>query len=369
MGAVPVVTEDASPDYVTDVLRDAGVIGEATSVVDVGHERIGEGVGLMCTLARLTLGYDGPADEAPSSVILKVPSNLPENRAVGDHFGFYEREGRFYQDVAESLVVCTPRCFGNHIDVDRNEFALLLEDFGGRTMVSQVDGMDVDRATQALEALALVHAQWWNAPALHRLSWMPRAIDPGIISAGESYRQAWPRFVDIFGDLLPDGAVELGERIGPSWEATQTALFERTPTTLCHGDFRSDNLMFDDAASATDRVGVLDWQISYRSGGIGDVCYLATQSMTVEQRRAHERECLAAWHERVCSALGHRPDYTVEQAWDDYRACTGNMTVYGVVSGGSLDPANERGLQLVTEMVTRSFTAALDLDAAGLIPT
>lgn len=369
MSDVPLATEDASPEYVTRVLRNAGLIDAKSSVGAVRHERIGEGVGLMCELARLTLEYDGAADAAPRSVILKVPSNLPENRAVGDHFGFYEREGRFYEDIAPSLQVRIPRCYGNDIDVDANRFALLLEDFDGRTMVSQIDGMDVDRASQALRALAIVHAQWWESPALADVGWMPRAIDPGIISAGESYRQSWPRFVELFGDALPAGAVELGERVGPTWEATQQALYERTPTTLCHGDFRSDNLMFDDTADGADRVGILDWQIAYRSGGIGDVCYLATQSLTVEQRRAHERECLDAWYDQICSSLGRQPDYSADQAWDDYRAVTGNMTVYAVVSGGSLDPSNERGVQLVTEMATRSFTAALDLDAGALMPT
>lgn len=73
-----------------------------------------------------------------------------------------------------------------------------------------------------------------------------------------------------------DHQIDLGERIGPSWEAVQTALYERAPTTLCHGDFRADNLMFDDSATGREHVGILDWQIAYRSGGIGDVCYLTS---------------------------------------------------------------------------------------------
>lgn len=369
MSSVPLTTEDASPAWVTDMLRSTGVIAAGTSVVELDHERIGEGVGLMCTLARLSARYDGPCDGAPPTMILKIPSILPENRAVGDHFGFYEREGRFYAQIAPLMSVRTPRCYGNHIDVEANEFALLLEDFGGRTMISQVDGLESSRAIEALSALALVHAHWWESPILDELTWIPRAIDPGIISAGEQYRQAWPRFVELFGDVLPDGAVALGEIVGPSWESTQTALFERAPTTLCHGDFRGDNLMFDDTSDGVDRVGVLDWQIAYRSAGVGDVCYLATQSMTVEQRRVHERECLDAWYERLASALGRQPEgYTPEQAWDDYRAVAGNMTVYAVVSGGALDPSNERGRQLVTEMAKRSFTAALDLDTLDMIP-
>ena len=169
MGNVPVVTEDASADFVTQALRSTGVIDADTSVAEVEHDRIGEGVGLMCNLARLTLRYKGPAHNAPSSVILKVPSNLPENRGVGDHFGFYEREGRFYAEISESLPVRTPHCYYNHIDVEANEFALMIEDFGGRTMVSQVAGIDFERAAEAVRALALVHAEWWRSPKLESL--------------------------------------------------------------------------------------------------------------------------------------------------------------------------------------------------------
>ncbi|HEY5662432.1 MAG TPA: phosphotransferase [Ilumatobacter sp.] len=369
MITVPHLTEDASPEFVTAALRSTGVIDADTSVAEVEHDRIGEGVGLMCNLARLTLRYRGAAHGAPSSVILKVPSNLPENRGVGDHFGFYEREGRFYAELAESLAARAPHCYFNHIDVAANEFALLLEDFGQRTMVSQIAGIDVERATEAVRALARVHAQYWEAPQLGALDWMPRAIDMRVIQAGESYRQAWPHFVELFGDRLPEGSIALGERVGPTWESTTVALYERTPTTLMHGDFRADNLMFDDQTAGRDHVGILDWQIAYRAGGIGDICYLLTQSMTLDDRREHERSCVDAWYDALCSALGGPPaGYPAEQAWTDYRTATGNMTVYGVVAGGTLDPSNERGMQLVTDMAVRSFGAALDLDAASLIP-
>ena len=363
------VTEDASADFVTQALRSTGVIDADTSVAEVEHDRIGEGVGLMCNLARLTLRYKGPALNAPSSVILKVPSNLPENRGVGDHFGFYEREGRFYAEIGESLPVRTPHCYYNHIDVEANEFALLIEDFGGRTMVSQVAGITFERAAEAVKALALVHAEWWQSPKLESLTWMPRMIDPVMLGAGAEYRRVWDHFVELFGDRIPDGAVALGERIGPSWEAVQTAVYDSTPTTICHGDFRADNLMFDDAATGREHVGILDWQISFRAGGIADVCYLTTQSMTVEDRRAHERALVDVWYDAVSSALGAAPDgYTAEQAWTDYRRMTGGLTVYGVVAAGGMDPSNERGLELVTDMASRSFAAALDLDAASFIP-
>jgi Phosphotransferase enzyme family len=368
MGNVPLVTEDASPEFVTRALRSTGVIDTDTEVAEVEHDRIGEGVGLLCNLARLTLRYSGAAFGAPSSLILKVPSDLPENRGVGDHFGFYEREGRFYAELGESLPVRVPHCYFNHIDPEANEFALMIEDFGGRTMVSQVAGIGFDRAAESLRALALVHAEWWESPKLDTLTWLPKGTDPIMLSAGGEYRKALPTFVDLFGSDLPDGAVQLGERVGRSYEDIATSL-SGSPTTICHGDFRADNLMFDDGSTGREHVGIIDWQIAMRNPGIGDVCYLITQSMTTEGRRQYERDLLEVWYSSLSSALGSPPEgYPVDTAWDDYRAATAMMTVYSVVAGGGMDPSNDRGKQLVTEMANRSFAAALDLDAAALLP-
>jgi aminoglycoside/choline kinase family phosphotransferase len=301
-------------------------------------------------------------------VILKVPSNLPENRGVGDHFGFYEREGRFYADLSEWLPVRTPHCYYNHMDSEANEFALMIEDFGGRTMVSQIAGIEFERAAEAVRALALVHAEFWNSPKLESLAWLPTFIDPINLAAGAEYRKSWDHFMELFAGDLPDGSAALGELVGPNFESTLIRDFESQPRTMAHGDFRADNLMFDDSATGRDHVGILDWQIVSESPGVGDIAYLLTQSMLVEDRRTHERELLAIWYESLCAALGGPPaGYPLADAWDGYRSATGFFTVYPVVAGGGMDPSNERGLQLVTEMATRAFTAALDLDAASFI--
>ncbi len=368
MGNLPVVTEDASADFVTRALQTTGVIDADTVVAEVEHDRIGEGVGLMCNLARLTLRYSGPAHGAPSSVILKVPSNLPENRGVGDHFGFYEREGRFYAEISESMPVRIPHCYYNYIDPETNEFALMLEDFGGRTMVSQIAGIEFERASEAVRALALVHAEYWDSPKLESLTWMPKGNDPINLAAGAEYRKAWDHFLELFAGDLPEGSVAIGQQVGSNFEAEMIRGFESEPMTVAHGDFRADNLMFDDSMTGSEHVGILDWQIAYRGGGIGDIAYLLTQSMTVENRRSHERDLVGIWYDSLCSAHGGPPaDYSLDDAWDGYRSSTGFLTVFAVVGGGGLDPSNERGRQLVTEMATRSFTAAIDLDAASFI--
>ena len=97
------------------------------------------------------------------------------------------------------------------------------------------------------------------------------------------------------------------------------------------------------------------------------------QSLTVEERRTHERELVQVWYDELGDAVRREmgaelDDYPFDLAWDQYRRATLITTVYPVTGMGAMDPANERGRQLVTAMAVRSFTAALDLDAVSLLP-
>jgi aminoglycoside phosphotransferase (APT) family kinase protein len=368
MVSIPRATIDATPEFVTDALRSGGTIGADTRVAEVEHCTIGEGVGVMGTLARLTLRFSGPAVRAPSSVIIKLPSEFPESRGVGNHFRLYEREGRFYEQLGDKLSVRTPHCYFNHVDLEGDEFALLLEDFAGRTMVSQLEGISPDRAAEVIRTIATVHAEWWASPALDSLTWMPDIEAPEVTTAGEHYRIYWPKLLELVGDELPDGSVELGGLIGSAWEETQATFGKLNPVTLCHGDLRADNLMFDDSAEGQERVGLLDWQVSARLGGLWDVAYLLTQSMTVENRRSADRDLISLWYDLITSALGSSPNgFTLDDAWREYRRAAGNLTVYMVVAGANADFSIERIRQLVSAGAERSFTAALDLDSASLL--
>lgn len=180
------------------------------NVRSVQVEQIGVGVGMLGQLARLHLTYHGT--EEPATAILNLPTAAAGCRKVS-------ATGR--------------------------EFALLLEDFAARSQVDQLDGVDPEHAYTAMKALALLHAAWWESPQLAKLAWLPRASDPVTMSAGEQYRVSWPRFLELFGDRLPSGGVDIGERVEINLEDFLLAA-DNGPQTLCHGDYRVDNLMFDD---------------------------------------------------------------------------------------------------------------------------
>lgn len=372
MVAVPHTTQDADAAFVTAALREGGVIGSTTRAAEVEHDSIGEGVGIVGQLARLQLRYDGQATGAPGTVILKIPSQFPENRAVGDHFNFYEREALFYDQLAGKVPVRTARCYWNHADRATGTFGLLLEDLGDRTMISQIAGVPGPRAAEALRSLARLHGAWWAAPTLDDLGWMPRLDDPLNLAAGQQYRDAWPLFLERIGTELPAEALELGARVQVVFEDLLRDGMAEAPTTVCHGDFRADNLMFDDRASAETAVAVLDWQISYRGAAITDVAYFLCQSLTVDERRAHEADLVRGWYDQLVETARRErgatlEDYPFDLAWWQYRRASLGTTVYPVTAMGAMDPANERGRELVTLMAVRSFTAALDLEAGELL--
>lgn len=101
---------------------------------------------------------------------------------------------------------------------------------------------------------------------------------------------------------------------------------------------------------------------------VSDVAYFLCQSLTVDERRTHERALVRGWYDGVARATGGElAGYPFELAWDQYRRNTVATTVYPVTAIGAMDPADDRGRELVSAMATRAFSAALDLDPGDFL--
>jgi hypothetical protein len=91
-----------------------------------------------------------------------------------------------------------------------------------------------------------------------------------------------------------------------------------------------------------------------------------SQSVNSADRKACEMDIVCSYHE---SLVEHGvQDYSFDQCLNDYRACAMFCLVYPVISGGTLDLANERGVELVSAMLDRSVATILDLDCDEIIP-
>jgi thiamine kinase-like enzyme len=339
--------------WIEAVLRDA-CVDEAADLVGVSAQPVGTDVGCFGQVMRLELTYLGrPA--AARSLILKLPSRVPANRAQARSFGLYTREAHFYRDVAPTLKVRVPACIGTLCDERTGDAALLLEDLSTLSRASQLDGVDPIRAEVALSRLAAAHTQWWESDRLTQLDWLEplgRWTHDRLL---QTCRAQWSSFVQMYRDCIPRAGVHLGARFVDGLEGTLAQLTS-APTTLLHGDFRADNLFFDDS-SAEQPVAIIDWQLCGRGRGAFDVAYLLCQSMRVEDRRRHEMSILRTWHQGL--VLDGVNGYSLEDAVDDYRRGAQLCLAYAVL--GSALERTGRAAADARVQVERSMAAALDL--------
>src|SRR5579859_1983311 len=125
-------------------------------ITDVSVEPAGQGQVADCFRCRLR--YE-PADcDAPGSVIVKLPARDPTSRESGVALSLYEREVRFYQQLAGVVGITTPRCRYAEIDAGSGMFALVLDDLAPARETDQLSGISADDASTALGQLAGLHA-------------------------------------------------------------------------------------------------------------------------------------------------------------------------------------------------------------------
>jgi hypothetical protein len=125
-----------------------------SEVAEFSHERIG--TGQMSDCYRLTLRYtDGST--GPASVVLKVAATDPASRQTGLALGLYEREVRFYTDVAPRISGPVAPCHSAAFDGESGAFHLLLGDAAPAVVGDEIRGTTVENAMLALAELGRVH--------------------------------------------------------------------------------------------------------------------------------------------------------------------------------------------------------------------
>ena len=168
----PKTIEDISALWMTDVLRGAGILRRATvSGVDV--QAIGQGLGFLSGRARVTIRYDQAEEGAPASVVVKLPASIKAGADFAESTHAYEREIRFYREVAPRTPIRVPRMFATIMEPADNVFILVMEDLKGLTAGDQVIGMSRAQVLAAVQTIAPLHALWWNGDQRQALPWVP----------------------------------------------------------------------------------------------------------------------------------------------------------------------------------------------------
>lgn len=354
--AAPKGAEELTAEWLTLALREAGSLSDA-AVSEIRVQPLGTaGVGFLSGLARVELRFDRAAPAAPQSLVAKFPA-AGDTRELGDSLNAYEREIRFYREIAPRSPVRTPRCYGTTLDVDQGAFVLLLEDGTPWRAGDQVRGLTQQEAEECLRTIAPFHAQWWQSAELEHLTWMPLE-NMDLLTL---FDQNWPAFRARFAPELTPAELEVGEHLCRHGALLLERIAAR-PHTLVHWDYRADNLLFDDGS--TERpVVVLDWQLTERSVGAYDVGRLLGGSL--REKEPDYRRLVALWHAELLA--NGVTAYGPADAWADFQLSLLTL-LYNPVSFFSIcEQSGKRGRALMYAMVHRLFHAAVACDAVDAL--
>jgi hypothetical protein len=333
----------------------SGVLGDDVRIVDT--KRIGDGLVGM----NLRFSLEVPSGSAaPKSVIAKLPSPDPTSRATGIALRNYEREVKFYADIAPTVDIRVARCFHGEWNPSDGDFVLLLEDLSPAEQGNQITGCSVDLARRAVLELARLHGPRWGDAALDDIEFLSRRGPADAEALQGLWTMMLPGFLGTYSKYLDAEGIALIERFGhriPEWIEGRDM-----PTTVTHGDYRLDNLMFASSAGGYP-VATVDWQTPGQGPASADVSYFMGAGPLPADRRSSERSIVA---EYLGALEGYGVRVDESEFWRHYaRDAYGGIIMSVVASqivGGS-----DRSEAMFAAMATRHTRHALDLGSESLI--
>jgi aminoglycoside/choline kinase family phosphotransferase len=362
MGSIPAQVAHITVAWLNDTLAAHGEVGRIESFE---AERLGEGVGILGELARLSVSYE-PGEHGPATIIAKCQSPAPENQFLAQMMGFYLREVNVYRQIADrfgDIGLRVPHAY--HVDAgdDGLPFVLLLEDIAGAHCPDQIAGLTPHDARRIVDEVAKLHARFWDSPELDEMPWLPPMNNP-LYKAGQGMALArFPGFAERFGDRIDAEMLADIERACHHYPEMLDHVAAQPNRTFTHTDCRAENYLFGGPAG-TDTVTMVDFQLATRHFGPWDVANLLAGSMTPEVRRSCENDLVEHYHRRL-GELGVA-GYSLDQCWLDYRrsllqSCTASVIVSDLQGG------NERGVELLENLFLRPIIAATDHHVGDLL--
>ncbi len=326
---------------------------------------LAESQGFFGQIVRVHLTYEGAATGAPRSLIAKFSSATPEMRKRS--VDSYEREVRFYQQLARLTELPTPICYYADINIQTGDHILLLQDLAPMHSGSRAGGCTPEQARLAIRNIAKLHTTWWGRTKSAELGWLvdnDTNLDAEIMR--QAYDQWWPHFYQRAKAQLPTELSAFSEQLGRHRATLRKHSFGSQPRTLIHRDFQLDNLFFGSGEEEGGEEGglpfaIVDWQFLSRGRGIWDVAYFLSESLLPADRRSVEMELLTSYYQSLMDHGIH--NYPFAQCLDDYRLCLLQRHTALVSTIAAMPFSEEQRDMHINILLPRNIAAILDHQA------
>ena len=312
---------------------------------------------------RIALRYNdvGEAHGLPANVFCKASHDL-SNRMVLGVSGGAKGEVNFYNLFRPHIEMEVPVSYFAEWDPVSCNSLIILGDITDtvRSFCDDQTPMDRARAESQMRLLARLHAAGYaNAEVRASLAEMPTwekfyynscdfGLEAGIRRAFSEARDILPNSITSMGDdAMWDRMIQSVER------------HAELPRTICHGDVHLKNWY----VAGDGEMGLSDWQCANAGHWSRDLAYTIATALTVEDRRACERDLVAYYLEEMARHGG--PKVRMEEAWLHYRQQLWTALSWWLVT--LCPPEGLPDMQprdTTVQFLTRIGTAMDDVDSA-----
>lgn len=276
-------------------------------------------------------------------------------------------EAGFYNHVRPELAVEAPVAYYAAASAHSGRSMLLFEDIAVTkrcTFTNPTVYIDRQKAEDIIGLLATLHGKFWDSPRLDReFTWLKTSerFQHDTNDAIDFERRS-AIGIDRAQKVIPQSLLARRAEIWPT-AMTSLAINLRPPVTFLHYDVHIGNWYM----TGEGRMGLCDWQCTVKGNWACDVAYAVSSALTVEDRRAWERDLLRLYLDRL-RAAGVREAPAFDQAWLAYRQQLFHALIFWIytIGAGAMQP-NMQPDAFSMLNIERFANAIVDLDSLASV--
>ncbi len=350
---IPTSMHEVTDQWLIDILSSQQAFAD-DPISSVDRQSVGDGIGQVGEFNKVVVTTESSKQ---STLFLKLRAPIEGMHAVALRYKMYEKEVRFYNELAAQMDVRTPEVYYADYDPETENVALLMEFLDGWHSPDQITGASHNQTLAAIKQLAAINAPYWNRT--QDLPWLPTMQTDYMQQTISDMAACSDIFFQRFGTELPISKSDF-DRIIESWPAILDGLSEGN-LTLTHYDYRVENMFF---SSDESEVAVIDWQLigALRAGW--DLAYLIGTNIPTEQRRANEQQYIDLYLDCM---RDRGVNYSEAELRHDMKWSLLGLCSIAVIGGANFDVSNERSFELFKVISIRLFDAIAEHEALSVI--